>query len=266
MRLLFPNGEHAPIELDEGTQIVGSAVGSEVLLTAPGVALKHCELKTRKGHSVVVPLDTTAPTILNGKQIDAEVELKPGDLLLFSRVGCRVVASTVAPLVTTRPPIAVAPPPENERTRVRMALPKYVLRGVSGPTFGKVYGVAGTFSLGRSHDCDVCIPIDEISRHHAQIKIQTDGVVVEDMGSANGTFVNDHRVQSPTALKPGDELRLDTVRFLFMSPGLETPAAATISETGDDTRAGSSAAAWVIFGVLILIAAAIGALAYLGRL
>ena len=48
--------------------------------------------------------------------------------------------------------------------RVRAALPKFVMRGVSGPTFGKTFGVVGTLTLGRSTECDVSIPTDPRSR------------------------------------------------------------------------------------------------------
>jgi len=47
-----------------------------------------------------------------------------------------------------------------------------------------------------------------------------DGLTVEDLGSANGTYVNDKRVQQGF-LRPGDELRLDAVRFILVAPGAE---------------------------------------------
>ncbi len=263
MRLLFPNGEHAPVELAEGTQIVGSSVDSHVVLTAPGVALQHCELTTRGGRTMAVPRDGGAATVLNGKQIRAETALKPGDLLLFARVGCRVVASAAAGPVNTSGSTAVNG--ENERTRVRMALPKFVLRGVSGPTFGKTQGVVGTITLGRSSECDICIPSDEISRRHARLKVDPEGVAVEDLDSANGTFVNNQRVHETARLKPGDELRLDTVRFLLMSPGMETHAAPApaAAEPAQDPAASK---VWIVIAGLVLIVALVGLLAYFGIL
>lgn len=268
MRLLFPNGEHAPVELVEGKQLVGSSVDCQVLLTAPGVALQHCELTTRNGTTTVTPRDTAAPTVLNGKQIDVETTLKAGDLLLFARVGCRVAAS--AARLAPKPALATATggtAGENEHTRIRMALPKFLLRGVSGPTFGKTYGVVGTVTLGRSSECDVCIPIDEISRHHARLKVVPDGVLVEDLGSSNGTFVNNQRLHQPTRLMPGDELRLDTVRFLLMSPGMETPAAASSpARAAEPARQQAGTTTWIVVAVVIAVVAAVALLAYFGKL
>lgn len=64
------------------------------------------------------------------------------------------------------------------------------------------------------------MPSEEVSRHHARLRVTPDGLFVEDMGSANGTYINGKRAQSGH-LKPGEELRLDTVRFLLVAPGMD---------------------------------------------
>jgi len=274
MKLLFPNGEHEPVELGDGTDLVGTAPTSDILLTAPGIAERHCELRTRGDSTVVVPLDAHAATVLNGKQIVGEAPIKPGDLLLFAKVGCRVVGTEKqAPQPMRKPP----PPPSGEddgRTRVRMALPKYMLRGVSGPTFGKTYAMVGTLTLGRNTDCDISITSDEISRHHAKLQVVPDGVMVEDLGSANGTFVNNQRVHGVILLKPGDELRVDTIRFMLMSPSMDMhqAAAATARAAAAEAPApaapkqGSGGMLWIIAGVVVLVVAALGVLRYLGKI
>ena len=68
-----------------------------------------------------------------------------------------------------RKPVAPPTGDDDGRTRVRMALPKFMLRGVSGPTFGKTYAVVGVDDdrpqqrLRRFR-----IATDEISRQHAK--------------------------------------------------------------------------------------------------
>ena len=102
-------------------------------------------------------------------------------------------------------------------------MPKFVLRGVSGAAFGKTYPVPGPVVIGRQQDCDISIPSEEISRRHAQVKPSADGLLVEDLGSANGTFINGKRVQAGL-MRPGEELRLDAIRFLLVAPGAEMPS------------------------------------------
>jgi predicted component of type VI protein secretion system len=111
-------------------------------------------------------------------------------------------------------------PEDSGATRVRMAIPTFVLRGVSGAVFSKVYPVAGPVVIGRAPECDISVPADEMSRRHAMVKPTPDGLSVEDLGSSNGTYINNKRVQTGF-LGPGDELRLDAVRFILVAPGME---------------------------------------------
>ena len=221
MKLLFPNGEHAPVELKDGVTRVGSAATADIALVAPGIAAQHCEIDHRGASATIRIADPKNVVVVNGKQANAAVAIKPGDLVLFAKVGARVVTMD-------KPVAAVAARKDDDendgRTRVRMALPRYVLRGVSGTTFGKTFPLFGTVTVGRHTDCDISIPGEEISRHHAKLQVMPDGIAVEDLGSANGTFINGKRVHQGM-LKPGEELRLDTVRFLLAAPGLEAQGA-----------------------------------------
>jgi len=267
MKLLFPNDEHAPVALVEGITLVGSDAVCAIRLALPGVAPRHCELVTEGGQTLVRPLTDSAATVLNGRQIVGEATVKPGDLLLFGRTGCRVVSAGVAAPRTVPPAAPNESGDDMGHTRVRMALPKYLLRGVSGPTFGKIYAVVGTTAAGRSSDNDICIPIDEISRQHARLKNVPSGIVVEDLGSANGTFINDKRVLKPTLLNVGDEVRFDTVRFLLMSTAQETQLAAAAT-AGAAPRPSSRTAGllWLVATVAALVVVILGVLRYLGRI
>ena len=93
MKLIFPNGEHAAVELGEGITQIGSGSDCQIVLVAPGVAVNHCEVEISARQAVVRIRDQSVATVLNGRQIAKESPLKPGDLLLFGRIGCRVVAS-----------------------------------------------------------------------------------------------------------------------------------------------------------------------------
>ena len=264
MKLLFPNDEHPPVTLDEGTVVVGSAADCTLRLDVPGVAARHCELVTEGGQGRARPLTDAAATVLNGRQITGEAAFKPGDLILFGRIGCRVVANARA-----RP---AAPPPTAEAddpgmTRVRMAMPKFLLRGVSGPTFGKVHAMVGTLMVGRTSDADICVPIDEISRQHARLQVTPAGVLVEDLGSANGTFINDRRIETPTLLKAGDEVRFDNVRFLLLSPTHEAHAAAGTARADAPAKAPPrDRSVWIAAAIAAAVAVALLVLRWFGQI
>jgi len=65
--------------------------------------------------------------------------------------------------------------------------------------------------LGRDEDSDAMLDDPQVSRHHARVVIDPDRVTIEDLGSKNGTFVRDVRIEHPVELKDSDEVRLGSV-------------------------------------------------------
>ncbi len=77
----------------------------------------------------------------------------------------------------------------------------------------------GKTVIGRKDDCDIRIPLIEISRHHAEIVMVDSGAEIRDLGSANGTFVNNKRVAKPVKLAPGDHVVVGPVVFTVQLDG-----------------------------------------------
>jgi pSer/pThr/pTyr-binding forkhead associated (FHA) protein len=144
---------------------------------------------------------------------------------------------------------------EDNLTKVRMALPRFILRGVSGASFGKTFPVYRTTVLGRHSDCGIPLSGEGLSRRHAEISIEGSTLLVKDLGSANGTFINDERIEEGE-LKFGDELRLDTVRFLVQSPdgrsALETPPPPP--DPVPENTGGNRMVPWIVGGTVVLAA------------
>lgn len=77
---------------------------------------------------------------------------------------------------------------------------------------------AAITTLGRAVENDVVITSKRASRAHARIVREGRKVVLEDLGSANGTFLNDERVLTPTALRDGDQITIGEIAFKFHDP------------------------------------------------
>jgi len=72
---------------------------------------------------------------------------------------------------------------------------------------------SGEITIGRERT-DILVEDDsEVSRNHAIVRESNDGVEVEDLGSTNGTFVNERRISEPTRLSSGDIVRVGQTRF-----------------------------------------------------
>jgi phosphoserine phosphatase RsbU/P len=90
--------------------------------------------------------------------------------------------------------------------------------------------------LGRDPGCDVVVPEPTVSRRHARLFWHDDELVVEDLGSSTGTFVNEAKVQRAT-LAPGDVIRLGphiefSVEVERMDTPLEAATRRTVGEEG----------------------------------
>ncbi len=73
-------------------------------------------------------------------------------------------------------------------------------------------------TIGRKDDCDIRIPLSEVSRHHTQITVTEDTIVLKDLGSANGTYVNNKRVKDGS-LAAGDHVVVGPVVFTVQVDG-----------------------------------------------
>ena len=67
-------------------------------------------------------------------------------------------------------------------------------------------------TIGRTAQTDICIPSTLISRQHARLEVSIDAVVVEDLNSTNGCFVNDRRIQKKM-MREGDVLTLADMKY-----------------------------------------------------
>ena len=73
---------------------------------------------------------------------------------------------------------------------------------------GRRYAVSSPTVLGRSEDADIFIDDPYASEFHLRVGIQEGDLVVHDLGSTNGTYVNGRRVTVPTSLAKGDALQI----------------------------------------------------------
>ncbi|MBN1874780.1 MAG: FHA domain-containing protein [Anaerolineae bacterium] len=96
----------------------------------------------------------------------------------------------------------------------------------AGPEPGKTYVVQFPCTVGRSRDNNIAIDDPRISRHHTRIYRSMGRDQIEDIGSTNGTWLNNVRITRPTLLTPGDLIQLaDTVTLRFVIEGEPVTAA-----------------------------------------
>ena len=93
-----------------------------------------------------------------------------------------------------------------------------------GPLKGQRWQLSQTIVLGRESSCDVIISDRQISRFHARLTPTPEGVILEDLGSKNGTHHNGNLLSAPVVLQDGDLLSVALAQqFLFLTSDATMP-------------------------------------------
>ncbi len=99
-----------------------------------------------------------------------------------------------------------------------------VLIAQSGSLAGQRWPIDRALTLGRDPECDIVVQDRQISRYHARLTPDTDGVLLEDLGSKNGTFCNNRLVEDAVRLEDGDMIQVAlTQQFVFLASDATMP-------------------------------------------
>jgi diguanylate cyclase (GGDEF)-like protein len=92
---------------------------------------------------------------------------------------------------------------------------------IYGPELGKKYVLTGDdeFTLGRDDKNSIVIDLDDVSRRHACVRAKNGKFFLEDLGSTNGTYLNDEEVHEQKPLRSGDLIKVGGAIFKFLSGG-----------------------------------------------
>ena len=93
--------------------------------------------------------------------------------------------------------------------------PRLVVERAPGHEPGMIYDLGGDVVLGRGDTAEIRLNDPFASSRHARVYEQGRILVVEDLGSTNGTYLNEELLDGPRPLHPGDRVRLGDSEFAF---------------------------------------------------
>lgn len=100
----------------------------------------------------------------------------------------------------------------------------WALQSKSTALANKLFLIESDMIVGRARECDLSLAVAHLSRRHARLFFEDGGLWVEDLGSANGTFLNGRRVER-SRVRSGDELAFDTLVFTVRGEAAEDASA-----------------------------------------
>jgi pSer/pThr/pTyr-binding forkhead associated (FHA) protein len=194
------------VSLDAGQVIVGRSRQCDIVLPSENVSRRHARLVVEGGRLRVEDLGASNGVWLNDQRVPGSADLAEGDSLRVGDYHLRVRGG--------------------RRAEDRVVHARLVGRS-PGVQQQSLELTSGTVLVGRGRDCGLVLVDPSVSRVHARLLSRPDGaVLVEDVGSANGLFVNDTRVKV-WQLSAGDRVRFGNVEFVVDLPGsgtVQTPA------------------------------------------
>jgi len=115
-----------------------------------------------------------------------------------------------------------------------------------GPLKGQRWPLSRPLVLGREATCDVVIADRQVSRFHARITPSAEGVILEDLGSKNGTRHNGNALSTPVMLQDGDAVQVSFIQeFLFFTSDATVPLTDGIGKPGRLAMDQKSRRVWV---------------------
>jgi pSer/pThr/pTyr-binding forkhead associated (FHA) protein/S1-C subfamily serine protease len=192
--LVVRDGRLAGHRVAVSAELVIGREDADLVLDDSHVSRRHAVVRPVNGGLEIEDLDSANGTSVNGAAIDGSQRLRDGDVVEVGRV--RLTADV--------------PASPRDVTVLAGNLSGAHVVVMRGPLAGRCYPVATELLIGRQ-DADLLLDDPQVSRRHAAVRVVDGELEVEDLGSANGTFVNGARVDVPHRLSAGDQIAIGPI-------------------------------------------------------
>jgi ABC-type multidrug transport system ATPase subunit/pSer/pThr/pTyr-binding forkhead associated (FHA) protein len=205
-RLLIrvPGQSQREVNLDRAAFAIGRKPDNDIVLPFDYVSGHHGKLERRGTVWHYVDMGSTNGTFVNGQRVQSAV-LQDGDIL---RIG-DPQGNTVG--LTFRAAGAAGAPAPIAASTIRLG--------------GPILGAKTSLTIGRNPQADIPLHTPIVSWHHARLDRTSQGHVITDLGSTNGTFVNGQRLARPHLLRQGDVVQIGPFKLEYQATGFQQYAA-----------------------------------------
>ena len=204
LKLHFKDNRQSACWVTEKLYCIGSASDNQLVISDLGIDPLHAKIFVEDERYVLKDNNSSSGCFINGQRI-TQKEILPGDILRFG----------------TLEMIVLDPRKLHEQDDATQSAPWRLVSDSSwlpGKTF--IIMPDRAVIIGRTDKCDITIPGTHLSRRHTELRIQGSQLLVKDLGSSNGTFLNDKSITEATA-ENGDRLRLDVYTFRLVAPDMD---------------------------------------------
>ena len=210
LTIQYEDGNGTPVELVAPGKTIGHGVANDIVIDKDGVNGFHTDIQVDGDVVSITDINTATGTMVNGEKISGPITLRAGDVVTVQGIKLEVVEAAA--------PVAGRTLVLSGTTLLELGFDTWSLVADSGPEKGQVIPIMERLEIGRALDCDISILEPSLSRKHAELHLIGDDLVVRDLGSVNGTWVNAEKIDAEAKLKDGDVLQFDRIKFIVSSP------------------------------------------------
>ena len=209
LKIQFKDGRSEPVTLGPPGKTIGSGAINDIVIDEKGVSGFHADLKVEGEQVTISDVNTKTGTQLNGDLLSGPTALRAGDIIKIQGVELEVIgedSGQSAKTLVLSGTVLLGMVPEG-----------WSLIANSGPEKGQQIPIRERTEIGRALECDISILEPALSRKHAEIEPVDGKLIIRDLGSANGTYVNGEKVDE-LSLKDRDLLQFNKISFIVKAP------------------------------------------------
>lgn len=216
--------------LEQDQITIGRGEDCDIIIPDRAISRHHAEIIYDRRDYYLVDLESGNGTLLNGKPVHPKERqfLRTNDVIGIDPVEIH--------FVTDHTPEAAREPGRydeeiTDTDIIEIKMIKKLLRGLDADMLPSLQVASGEFegkkilftedmndcTIGRDEYCSLSIPDKSVSRTHAALSRKWGGIVITDLDSKNGSFVNSERIKEKL-LHDGDQVVIGTVKLIYRNP------------------------------------------------
>jgi len=207
--------------------VLGRDASCDFNIPVSSISRNHATIVEEDQVYLIEDLGSTHGTLINGKKLDAGEKkvLHSGDVIEVpkSKITCHIESEKV---VSAEPGEATQAVASRAVAGILGRLGDSdedgaYFRALNGPDEGARYVISQNLSewvFGRSKECEFTLNDANISRRHALVRKDWEGITIEDLGSKNGVVINGKKILKPRRLKSEDEITIGPIKLVFVDP------------------------------------------------
>jgi len=204
LKLQFRDRRQEAIWLVDPLFTVGSAPENSLVINETDIADFHAEIQNKNNKVVILSRNKNAALYINNEKITKAKQLNPGDIIKLGTVELDVID------------------PQSTQYQSSLGLkpakaPDWKLKSTASWMENQLFPIEGKTVLGREANCDISIPVEHLSRRHVEFEVKGGKLLIRDLDSSNGTYLNGNRITESYA-KPGDKIKVDVISFEVVGP------------------------------------------------